>query len=694
MLNTQKLLFILPDLAYVTELLPDKKPHTFSIQSCKQINGEFLNETEFIPQNVVKLIDKLEPGEEYFLILPDYLFTNTIISVDETSDTKIKEKLTTEVLPKLNLTEDTHLIETVSLSELKGTSRVQLSAIEKSILTIIKVTAADKGIKIAGIAPLSWTVKSLISLEPSISVLQMGEKLYTAQHYIGVDQTTTAEVSNPENVVETIKTLKGAEPSIQTVYLASNAVVEEKIKDELHKTLPIQQMATKANSEKIPSYVSQIIIAAMRTLTIPDYTVPTFKLAKPTQDEKDQFATVLSSKDAKETENEAKETKDLPKPSVVPAATTDTADQAATMAIDLENVKEEPEKPADLPEIEDTEKDTMPAKKTDKTPAEVVPALDATGAAVAIGLADAANQVTFGETSLAATTDSQTNELDSDSSDKPEEKDQMKKEMDQEKTTKVTTDKNDVSLATDTADAPETATSKSTINPTTEMAPVVVGTASADSLMSTGLLEPTTNETSGESTQEDIDLKQFTQTSESGVESAQTAKPVIKNKSGANQMLKMILITTGVFIVTVAIGVGVGMAILKYSGQQNAPQTPPVEVEEVTPSPEPTPTPTPEASSSATLDKSKLKLLIVNATAKAGYAGQIKTKLATDKFTNVTTGNAKGDYSAGNFIYLKETNPALVSAIEKATALDITATASAQAEDTQGSYDAVLVLAK
>jgi len=159
-------------------------------------------------------------------------------------------------------------------------------------------------------------------------------------------------------------------------------------------------------------------------------------------------------------------------------------------------------------------------------------------------------------------------------------------------------------------------------------------------------------------------------------------------------MLKMILITTGVFIVTVAIGVGVGMAILKYSGQQNAPQTPPVEVEEVTPSPEPTPTPTPEASSSATLDKSKLKLLIVNATAKAGYAGQIKTKLATDKFTNVTTGNAKGDYSAGNFIYLKETNPALVSAIEKATALDITATASAQAEDTQGSYDAVLVLAK
>ena len=59
----------------------------------------------------------------------------------------------------------------------------------------------------------------------------MGTNLFSALHYIGVDQTFQAPTDDVEAMAETIKTLKGSEPNIQTVYLVTNAVVEEKLKE-------------------------------------------------------------------------------------------------------------------------------------------------------------------------------------------------------------------------------------------------------------------------------------------------------------------------------------------------------------------------------------------------------------------------------------------------------------------------------
>jgi hypothetical protein len=101
------------------------------------------------------------------------------------------------------------------------------------------------------------------------------------------------------------------------------------------------------------------------------------------------------------------------------------------------------------------------------------------------------------------------------------------------------------------------------------------------------------------------------------------------------------------------------------------------------------------ASASGEVDKTAVGILIVNATTKAGYAGQIQTKLKTAEFKKVDTGNAKGDYKdKGNFVYMKKENTALLAAMEKATELKLTATNSAKVEDTAGKYDAVLVLAE
>lgn len=344
MIDTQKLLYILPDVAYTAELLPDKKPHHFTVHAFTQINGTFFDQDEnLIAEKVDKLLSKLEKGEEYHLVLPDFLFTNTIISVKETNETKIKDYLKTETLPSLGVSQDTHELITVILNQLRGTTRVQLAGLEKDALISLRVAASEHEIKVRGISPLSWVIKSSVSLEPSITVTQMGGHLYAAEHYIGVDQTSYATAEDCESIAETIKTLKGAEPSIQTVYIFSNALVEEKLKELLNKTLPLQQMASgQEEDERMPSYVRQVIESSMRSLSIPEYPVPVFSLGKASAADKKALGE-LPVDATKNTDDE--DLTDLPKPQ--PAQTA-----AVSPPIEL---PEEPED--DVEELEETEPD-------------------------------------------------------------------------------------------------------------------------------------------------------------------------------------------------------------------------------------------------------------------------------------------------------------------------------------------------
>ncbi|MDA1079448.1 MAG: LytR C-terminal domain-containing protein [bacterium] len=349
MLNTQKLLYILPDVAYIAELLPTKKPHSFSVQTFRQINGTFLDDNEFIPENVFKLFSKLEEGESYTLVLPDFLFTNTIVTVNETSDVKIKQYLKTSLLPELTLDPKTHLIETFVLTELKGSARVQLSAIEHSVLAPIRVGAHSAKVTVTSVSPISWAIKSIVSLEPSITVLQIGNTLHSALQYIGVDQTMQTTVADTKVIAETIKTLKGAEPSIQTIYLLTNDLVEKRLAELLSNTLPLQQLSSLSDdAEKMPSYVRQIIESSMRTFSIEDYPVPKFAVAAATEAEiaeyKEQLATVP--------QGEAMPNDDLPKP-------TKQAEPELAVAPEVEDAEviEEPEeeKPVEVEtEVEDT----------------------------------------------------------------------------------------------------------------------------------------------------------------------------------------------------------------------------------------------------------------------------------------------------------------------------------------------------
>lgn len=319
MLNTKKLLYVLPDLAYLAELLPGKKPNSFSIQSFKQINGDLVDGNKLLTDSLTKLGGKLDK-DNYLVVLPDQIFTNTIVNIEADSESEVKEQIQEEVLADLNINSESHLIETFVLTEFKGTYKVQLSAVQKSMLAPLKAAMAKSKAKIKKIFPLSWTVKSLISLEPSISVLQLGSNLFLAKHYIGVDQPVIAGLDQTDKIVETVKTLKGSEPSIQTLYLLSNDLVEEELKENLSEVLPIQQLAdTKDDESKIPPYVQKAITAGIKTISIEDFDIPQFDLSLVDASEIDVKSAKSQTK-KKEQKKEEDEDEDLPKPSTKPTS--------------------------------------------------------------------------------------------------------------------------------------------------------------------------------------------------------------------------------------------------------------------------------------------------------------------------------------------------------------------------------------
>lgn len=319
-----RLLYLLADLAYVAKLIPAKKAHDFVLADFRQINGEFLDENILLEANLAKLFSKLEAGS-YKLVLPDFLFTSTIVNLELANEEAVKTHLKEKLLPELNIDQAHYYLDTTVLSNYKGVFKVQLTALEKSVVApLAQILQDHQELKIESISPLSWTSKSIISLEPSVAILQMGDHLFLAEHYIGVDQCYAVPVAEGENFAETVKTLKGAEPSLQTVYLLTNSLVDDAIKEKLKATLPVQQLADLASeNESMPSYVRQIIEAGAKTFAIPEFLLPKFSLDKNYRvDEGAATSGSAAAENERETDDddEEEDLSNLVKPAVVGAA--------------------------------------------------------------------------------------------------------------------------------------------------------------------------------------------------------------------------------------------------------------------------------------------------------------------------------------------------------------------------------------
>lgn len=563
------LLYILADLAYVAKLTPSKKTGDFAMTDFHQINGEFMDENVLLRNNIDKLFSKLEP-DSYRLVLPDFLFTSTILNIEVDSEEEVKAHLKDKLLPDLGINTKDYYVDTTVLSNYKGVFRVQLTALEKNVVAALtEVGKSYPKIKVESVSPLSWTTKSIISLEPSVAILQMGGSLFLAQHYIGVDQCYSVPTAEALNFAETAKTLKGAEPSLQTVYLLSNSLVDDQIKEELKKTLPVQQLADLASeNEQMPSYVKQIIEAGAKTFSIKEFLLPQFTL------DGDYVAT------------------------------------PAVLTTEEEPVEDEPAQ---------DEKPAAQAALPEPEPAPALPKPDVVAAALPAAAAPAALPP-------------------------------VKK----------------IDLLADK------------VEPVTEPAQPVVKPEIDFSQFANLAIDPSV----------------FNTTAKGGAPMPEVARPVIQNKDDSSGVVKMIFIGFVSFALTIALGVGLGLAWLTWANQNADSTAPVVEVpSDVAAEPTAAPTAEPEP---VVIDKTQA-LLVVNATTKAGYAGQIAKLVEAAEFESVTASNAKGIYEEGHYLLVPTIDAAaqaLLTELQTATKLSITLQEDASAEDSQDKYAAVLVLAK
>ncbi|MDR0463216.1 MAG: hypothetical protein LBG64_03290 [Pseudomonadales bacterium] len=689
MIGTKKLLYILPDLAYNTELLPGKKDGEFVVHSFHQVNGEFMDKDNLLLENLKKLFEKIEP-EEYTLILPDFLFADTIVSIPETTDVKIATYLKDKLLPSLGVSTLTHETKITILMQRQSESKVQFTAFEKELSDTLAEALYGKNIKISGILPLSWTIKSVVSLEPSVSVIQIGTKLYLAEHYVGINQTNSDSLDNVEHIIETITTLKGADPNLQTVYLLTNILTEEKIRSSLAKVLPVQQLTLPGDENlQMPSYVKQIIEAAGQTIADKNFPLPYFSISNKTVKTEVEATPVVVADDLK----------------------VETA----------EVVKEEKEvEVVDTPEVEIEEEDTtITIDSTDVENVTGTIASAATSATIAKGAVIAAETATL-------TADINSNE------------ETGGLEVDNIKIDRNFLPTDEVSEKTEVKSSPE-AIKVSTINTTvdTKLPDADMQTTTTKTEISDG--EKTSSETvsvtkvkpkavpldkevekiDNAPTEEDANLKKFapdTTDKSTKKEDAQEEKKVdkkekkdaehtkSKKKGSMADFFKKLLLFILIFALTIAIGLGVGFGILHFMGANDE------EIVVATPTPTPEEVVEPEieieveeeATDSAELeeeeeeiDLAEVRVLIVNATDIAGHAGITRTALVSGGLTaaNVSTGNAAGTYtSTDNLVLMPVRNNALIAELEEASGLTLAYATGFDVEADADDYDAVIVL--
>ncbi len=710
MLKNCKLLYVLPEMAFTASVGEAPGQSTFFVQSFHQINGEFMKDENFLFENLKKLFERVEE-DAYTLVLPDFLFTDTIVNVPETDDVKIAQHLRDQLLPRIEVSTFSHETRTSVLLQRKTNAKVQLSAFEKELAATIKLAMGSRQIAIDEVVPLSWTLKAAVSLEPSITIAQLGERLYLAEHYIGINQTINAPLTDLEIVAETVKTLKGADANLQTAYLLTSVLVEEKLKSLLTKTLPVQQLTQPSEEEaKIPSYVKQIIEVSAQTLSLSEFVVPRFNLnldqqtpAK-TKDVSTAAVTVgdLSSSPKSATsnlevsapeaitlsvaalpvENQVAEPTDTKQP--VAAKASDSSDEAATKVKEALSVSE--------PEVATTNSATGDGAAVKMSLPEEKPV-----SAVAAGNAAAALPQTQAAVYLPA---------------------------EAEPTPTFSDNKKPVAAVSEPEVAPQEVGKAVVASDTEEAAPVLsflsqqqpqaaAKQAEIDS-SPTSLPEERQDEPAAVALHsqdvpdtKDIKDKQQLNFYPKDDKINQNGTVMEQKKGDMSVFLKKFFLFVVIFVVTIVVGIGVGLGILMLTNKnpfQTASTTPtPLPTPVATPEPtvEPTPAPTPDTASSAatpapkkeTVNLAKLKILVVNATKVAGLAGATRDNLQKGDFSGVKTGNAKGTYqTAGNFVLMKDKDTSVIKALEEASKLTLVYDEDYQTEDPRGEYDAVIVL--
>lgn len=637
MLNASKILLVLPEVAFAAELLPGKQPNTFSIQNCSQYLSPFLEGIKFNGEKLYKLFHRIQKDEPYALVLPDDLFFNKIVSVSKESDSAIRDELKGVILPSLNVSEETHDIVTTVLNVHKGETRIQISAVSRAVLGPIRAVAEKTGATISNVVPLSFALKSIISLEPSVSAVQLGDSLYIAQHYIGVSDCQRVPATEIEKAVELIKGFKKAEPSTMTVYALTNPLIGSQLKEGLKQIIPLQQMSETVEGSKLPGAVTTAIESIARSLSS-DFPIPLFDLGKASRDELDALVVGNAGDDADELDDDTSSIAEVDTKAI------EEEDEAEAVPAEKAPSRVAPE-PVDE-KVEAEGEETMPKVTTVEE--------------IQVEESDLPKPSHLGGAAAVAAAAKQT--------------------ADEGPTIKL-------DALSELGDEP---------TPSVQKTPDITIGKVKD--LEESLEEKVA--ILGNKAESTVDLSALSR-AQSGSSTDNVKPVPSKDGGKKMNKMILTTLGVFLITVLLGGAAGFWFIRFNQSSESETPTVTVEPTMEPEPVVEQNETAEEATESAQTTDlgaeeKAALSIYVVNATGRSGHAGTFRTRLTTAGFSTVAVGNTnseEGYEDEGNFIFMKDGSNALLEALSTATKLTLTEDADlATVEDSAGKYDVIIVL--
>jgi hypothetical protein len=276
--SSTHLAYLFPSVAYLLELVPAKGTTNFQVQNVREIRGSFCTDGAWQAENIKKLASKLDTAQ-YTVALPDTVFQQYVFEVEAGSEAEAHKKALRHMREAYEIDDAITFCHLFLLSTHRGKYTFQLVSLPQAAARLFYDALSPQSDHIKAITPLSWLMKAFVSLEPSLTLAQVGQDVSVARHYIGIDRTFSGATTQPTALAEYLKSQKIEDAQLQTLYLIADEETERLVKKDLNKIIPIQQLITGDEAvEGLPASVKFLAEQAARTLSLTELRLPLIKV--------------------------------------------------------------------------------------------------------------------------------------------------------------------------------------------------------------------------------------------------------------------------------------------------------------------------------------------------------------------------------------------------------------------------------
>lgn len=231
------ILYISSDPSFFGVLDGDKKNTV--LKEVTRIDFPIIEKGKINQENLVHALKSLEQKNLY-LIVSDEVFRHHISDYALDKKTDIEESIKETVSTVFSEEKEPLHIVTVDLAKTSKLQTVQITALSKENISVIKSAAEETGTQIEIILPASFVVKAFVSVDPSLFLLETTQSFLLTSHYIGVDFAQNIAKNDSAALTKLVREIKKEREHIQHIYICAEEKSVKEIKDSLEDILPVQ----------------------------------------------------------------------------------------------------------------------------------------------------------------------------------------------------------------------------------------------------------------------------------------------------------------------------------------------------------------------------------------------------------------------------------------------------------------------